>query len=156
MLAGIHLTRGGPNTRIHVVRCAIQRVMTPNAPSGRILVVDDEPLVCDSVKAMLVFCGHQVETATTAQDALALLEKSAFDLVIVDYTMPKMKGDQLAELIKSRNATQRIAMITASAAMLKASGNPLTGVDLLISKPFQLDELRAAVAKLLKKTGAGT
>ena len=125
--------------------------MTTEVPSGRILVVDDEPLVCDSVKTMLKFCGHQVETAASAKEALDLLEKSRFDLVIVDYAMPEMKGDKLAAIIKSRIATQPIAMITASASMLQSSENPLTGVDVLISKPFQLDELREVVAGSWRK-----
>jgi CheY-like chemotaxis protein len=68
----------------------------PPFPQRRILVVDDEPFVCDAVKMMLAFDGHSVETASSAKDALALFEKSKFDLVITDFAMPAMKGDELA------------------------------------------------------------
>jgi CheY-like chemotaxis protein len=120
---------------------------TPPFPQRRILVVDDEPLVCDAVKMMLNFDGHVVETVGSAKDALALLERSKFDLVITDYQMPVMKGDELAAAIKARDPKYPVVMITAYAEMLQASGNPLTGVDFIISKPFLLENLREAIAK---------
>ena len=117
-------------------------------PQRRILVVDDEPLVCDAVKMMLEFDGHVVETASNGKDALAMLEKSHFDLVITDFEMPIMKGDELAAAIKARSPAQPVVMITAYAEMLQASGNRLTGVDMVISKPFLLENLREAIAKV--------
>jgi CheY-like chemotaxis protein len=114
----------------------------------RILVVDDEPLVCDALKMMLEFDGHVVETAGGAKPALLLLEKDKYDLVITDFEMPIMKGDELAAVIKARDPQQPVVMITAYAEMLQASGNPLTGIDSIISKPFLLEDLRAAIAKV--------
>jgi two-component system response regulator MprA len=119
----------------------------PTIESRRILVVDDEPFVCDAVKMMLAFDGHEVETASSGKEALQLLEKSKYDLVITDYAMPVMKGDELAVTIKSRTPGQPVVMITAYAEMLKASNNPLRGVDFIISKPFLLENLREAINK---------
>jgi two-component system, NtrC family, response regulator AtoC len=119
----------------------------PACSSKSILVVDDEPLVCDAVKMMLSFDGHKVQTAASGQEALALLENGSFDLVITDFEMPHMKGDELAAAIKARSPKQPVVMITAYAEMLEAAGNPLKGVDCLISKPFLLVNLREAVAK---------
>ena len=121
---------------------------TPAFPQRRILVVDDEPLVCDAVKMMLNFDGHVVETANSGKDALAMLAKAQFDLVITDFEMPVMKGDELAAAIKSRAPNQRVVMITAYAEMIEASGKRLTGVDYIISKPFLLENLREAVVKV--------
>jgi len=120
----------------------------PPFPQRRILVVDDEPFVCDAVKMMLAFDGHSVETASSAKDALALFEKSKFDLVITDFAMPAMKGDELALAIKARNPRQPVVMITAYAEMLQSSGNPLPGVDFIISKPFLLENLREAISRV--------
>ncbi len=120
----------------------------PAFPQRRILVVDDEPLVCDAVKMMLDFDGHDVRTAGNGKDALAMLEADHFDLVITDFEMPVMKGDELAAAIKARSPKQPVVMITAYAEMLQASGNPLTGVDFVISKPFLLENLREAIAKV--------
>jgi CheY-like chemotaxis protein len=121
-----------------------------NIPAKRILVVDDEPFVCDAVKMMLAFDGHEVETANSGQEALAVFQKGKFDLVITDFAMPRMKGDELAATIKARAPGQPIVMITAYAEMLQASGNTLSGVDFVISKPFLLENLREAIVKVLR------
>jgi CheY-like chemotaxis protein len=116
----------------------------PAIPERRILVVDDEKFVCDAVKMMLNFDGHTVQTASSAAEALSILEKDKFDLVITDYDMPVMRGDELAKQIRGRNPRQPIVMITAYAEMLP---DPLPGVDCIISKPFLLENLRQAIAK---------
>ena len=121
---------------------------TPAFPQRRILVVDDEPFVCDAVKMMLAFDGHDVQTASSGKEALALLEKSRFDLVITDFAMPNMKGDELAAAIKARDPKQPVIMITAYAEMLQSAGTPLKSVDHMISKPFLLENLREAIAKV--------
>jgi CheY-like chemotaxis protein len=118
-------------------------------PPRRILVVDDEILVCDSIKRILKFCGYEVEMATNGEAALTLLDKSKFDLILIDYLMPVMKGDELAALIKSRQLSAPVVMITASAEAIQASGNPLEGVDFVISKPFLLEEFRDAISKIM-------
>ena len=132
----------------------------PAFPKRHILVVDDEPFVCDAVKMMLNFDGHVVETANNGQEALALFDKGNFDVVITDFAMPNMKGDELAAAIKARSPNQPVVMITAYAEMLQASGNPLKGVDCVISKPFLLENLREAIAKMAggntRKDAAGT
>lgn len=114
----------------------------------RILVVDDEPIVCDAVKMMLEFDGHTIETANGAEEALALFEKSRFDVVITDYSMPGMKGNELAARLKALKPGQPVVMITAYAEMLAAEQTPLDAVDHLISKPFLLEDLRTAITKV--------
>jgi len=121
----------------------------PENQAWRILVVDDEPAVCDAIKMMLKFDGHEVQTANGSKEALSLLEKGKFDLITVDYAMVGMKGDELAAVIKKRLPHQPIIMITAYAEMLQSSGNPLPGVDFIISKPFLLKDLREAIAGVL-------
>lgn len=120
----------------------------PPFPQRRILVVDDEPFVCDAVKMMLAFDGHSVETASSGKAALDLFEKAKFDLVITDFAMPAMKGDELALAIKKRDPQQPVVMITAYAEMLQSSGTSLPGVDFIISKPFLLENLREAISRV--------
>src|SRR5262245_16106049 len=83
MLAGNQVHGGSVGTMGNKAK----RVGTA-ALAKRILVVDDEPLVCDSVKWMLLSFGHEVEAVTSGEQALALFDKSKFDLVIIDYLMP--------------------------------------------------------------------
>ena len=68
--------------------------------------------------------------------------------------MPNMKGDELAATIKARSPKQPVVMITAYAEMLQSSGNPLPGVDFVISKPFLLENLREAIARVTPAVAA--
>jgi two-component system chemotaxis response regulator CheY len=101
---------------------------------------------------MLGIDGHQVEMANSGPQALTLFQQRKFDLIITDYEMPEMKGDKLTEKIKTLDAHQPVLMLTAHVEALLSAGNPLSGVDLVIGKPFQLAELRRAVATLLPKS----
>jgi CheY-like chemotaxis protein len=125
----------------------------PAIPTKKILVVDDEPFVCEAVKMMLAFDGHNVTTANSGKEALTRLDSEKFDVIITDFAMPAMKGDELAVAIKARVPNQPVVMITAYAEMLQSSGSPLPGVDCLISKPFLLENLREAIARVLQNTG---
>jgi CheY-like chemotaxis protein len=114
-----------------------------------ILVVDDEPYVCDALKMLLSLDGHRVVTASSGSEALEHYGKEAFDLVITDYSMPAMKGDELAAAIKARNSGQRVVMITAYVEALSTTGGLPSGVDVLVGKPFQLDQIRKAIIQAL-------
>ena len=118
-----------------------------NRAKKKILVVDDEPLVCEAIGMMLSFDGHEVVTAGSGKEALDLFDRDAFDLVTTDYTMPEMKGDELARALKVRLPGQPVIMITAHAEMFKNDVVAMSGVDQLVSKPFKLQELRDAIQK---------
>jgi CheY-like chemotaxis protein len=113
----------------------------------KIMVVDDEPQVRGVLKMLLEFDGHEVVTVGGGEEALALFGQEKFDVVITDYTMPGMKGDELALALKARQPGQPVVMLTAHAEMLRTEAVPLAGVDQLVSKPFQLADLREAIQK---------
>ena len=119
----------------------------PALPHKRILVVDDEQLVCDAIRMMLNFDGHIVESTSNPKDALAKIEQGSYDLVITDFAMPGMRGDELAVAIKIRRPGQPVVLITAYAEMLQSTHREMPGVDFVISKPFLLENLREAIAK---------
>jgi CheY-like chemotaxis protein len=121
---------------------------TTAVPARRILVVDDEPLVCDSVKRVLLHDGHEVRTVPGPAEALALLKTESFDVVFVDYLMPVMKGDALAAAIKARMPRQPVVLMSATAETLELSSQPMSGVDSMLGKPFELDDLRALIANI--------
>ena len=112
-----------------------------------ILVVDDEPLVRQSVQLLLEDDGYIVDGAESGAEALALFEPGKFDMVFTDYCMPEMKGDKLAAAIKKRSPKQPVVMITAFPEKLTCSDCPLGGVDSFICKPFEADTLRTAIAR---------
>lgn len=126
-----------------------------SAAKRRILVVDDEPFVCDAVKMMLAFDGHDVVTANNGKEALGLFDKDKFDLVITDFAMPGMKGDELAAAVKARSPSQPVVMITAYAEMLQSARKSMPGVDFVVSKPFLLEHLREAITSVLPDSNGG-
>ena len=111
----------------------------------RILVVDDEPTVGDTVKLLLKIDGHEVETTNSSQEALGIFESGRFDVVFTDFAMPGMNGHQLAAAIKAGAPDQPIVMITGHAGTLL----PSPDVDFVVSKPFGLENLREAIAKVM-------
>jgi CheY-like chemotaxis protein len=119
--------------------------------SRTILVVDDEPLVCDALQMMLAFDGHKVTAVYNAKDALSRLEQDAFDLVITDFAMPGMQGNELANRVKQMHPKMPIVMITAYAEMLDSKKDLLGCVDCLISKPFMMEDLRNAISTAISK-----
>jgi DNA-binding NtrC family response regulator len=119
-----------------------------NITSRKILVVDDEPSVCETVRMMLKLDGHEVKTADNAQSALVLFEREKFDVVITDYSMRPTKGDALAAAIKAHTPGQPVILITAYGEALRASATPINGVDCIVNKPFLLEDLRNAITVL--------
>jgi CheY-like chemotaxis protein len=121
--------------------------LKPNIIRGkRILLVEDEPSVRRAFYMMLKFDGHSITEANNGAEALDLFTKGKFDLVVTDFEMPVMKGNELAVRIKQLAPTQPILMITAYGKELGDSSNP---VDSILNKPFTMDNLRDAIAKLL-------
>src|SRR5437773_3861594 len=116
-----------------------------------ILVVDDEPLVCETVTMLLRLDGHFVDTASSGAQALALFQPGKFDLVITDFFMPAMTGDKLAAEIKTRCPGQPVVMLTAYPEKIQSAGSPPKEIDLFISKPFEIQHLRDAIVKLAHK-----
>ena len=112
-----------------------------------ILVVDDEPLVRQTVQMLLEDDGYVVDEAESGPQALAMFEPGKFAMIFTDYFMPDMKGDQLAAAIKRRSPKQAVVMLTAFPEKFQSSACPLGGIDSFICKPFEADALRAAITR---------
>jgi CheY-like chemotaxis protein len=118
-----------------------------SCPVKRILVVDDDPFVCETVTMLLRFDGHRVEMAGSGSQALAVFEPCRFDLIITDFFMPAMKGDELACAIKKRAPAQPVMLLTAYPERLETGGHSLA-IDYVIGKPFDMDCMRAVITRL--------
>lgn len=112
----------------------------------RILVVDDEAMVCESVRLLLAYDGHQVETASSGPEAIAKIESGTYDVVFTDFSMPGMKGDELARKIKERDPGKPVILLTAFPPAIQPQA-----VDLIITKPFYLATLREGLDRVLEK-----
>src|SRR4051812_8625594 len=115
----------------------------PGRSPKRILVVDDQRDVCDSIRMLLSYDGHVIETASGAEEGLAKFDAGKFDVVFTDFSMPGMKGDEFAEQIKQRSPTTPVILLTAF-----PPGARPEAIDLVITKPFLLQNLRDGIQKL--------
>jgi CheY-like chemotaxis protein len=113
-----------------------------------ILLVDDNPAVRNVVGGVLREAGHHVADVASGSEALALLERHSFDLLICDYLLPEMKGDVLAQLVRKRWSTLRIAFLTAYADFMSLTGK--NAGDAVIPKPISIDDLCRAVEHVLR------
>ncbi len=109
-----------------------------------ILLVEDEKDVRESVKLLLSIDHHTVTEAANAREALRLFTDSTYDLVITDYLMPGMKGDELARSIRNIAPTQPILMLTAYVEKLVATGTPVTNI---LANPMDIELLRQAILR---------
>jgi len=116
-----------------------------------ILVVEDEPLVREVISVYLNTDKHQVETAENGLEGLEKFRAGIFDLVLTDRAMPQMNGDQLAAAIKKINPTKPVILLTGFGDLMLGAGEQPDGVDLVLSKPFTMNQLRDAVARFTKK-----
>jgi two-component system response regulator MprA len=111
-----------------------------------ILLVEDEPGARESIKLLLTIDRHEVAEAGGGAEAIELLKSQQFDLAILDYFMPGMRGSQVARRFRDIAPSLPILMITAYLEKLADSDKP---VDAVIGKPFAVEDLRRAVANLL-------
>jgi CheY-like chemotaxis protein len=112
----------------------------------KILLVDDDADVRQTLAMLLEMMGLQVTEAADAATALRVFLGDDFDCVVTDYTMPGMKGDELARLIKAAKPGQRVVMVSGYAESVRIHGRLPACLDALLAKPCSPAELQAAVA----------
>jgi PAS domain S-box-containing protein len=108
---------------------------------AKILVIEDEEQVRNLLSAILTKGGHEVETATGGSQGIEMFEKNEFDLVFTDLGMPGISGWQVAEKIKSINEKAPVALITGWNIELKEFELEKSGVDLIVQKPFEVNQV---------------
>ena len=113
-----------------------------------ILIVEDQPMVANALKMILKIDGYDVTTTSNGREALEVYQPGKFALIFTDYKMPEMTGHELAEIIKSRDAKQRIILITAYSD-LAHHDNRSVYVDFVLEKPWSVDALRSAITKVM-------
>jgi len=121
------------------------------ASPGRILVVDDEPVVRENLRIGLEYEGYAVALAEDGVDALAQVGAATPDLVIMDVMMPRMDGLTACRRLRARDPATPILMLTAR----NTTGDEVCGLDLgaddYLTKPFDFDALLARIRALLRR-----
>ena len=117
-----------------------------------ILAVDDEPDILDLLSSVLRLAGFEPHTARNGQEALEMLEKQRYDLVLLDIMMPRLGGTGLVEELARKGIAVPIIFLTAKdSPNSKVQGLNL-GADDYITKPFDIEELVARIRSVLRRT----
>ena len=122
----------------------------------RILVLDDEPIVCKRLKPALEKLGFEVDTFTQSVEAMHQVQQSAYDIVITDLKMKEVDGMRFLEEVKKQRPQTEVIVITGFATMETAKQSFQKGVFDFIAKPFKLSEIQDVVTRAAAKIrGAG-
>ena len=118
----------------------------------RLLVVDDDQDVRDSLRRALGYAGYAVATADNGADALKAVAKTPVDLIIMDVLMPKLDGLEACRALRDRGDDTPVLVLTARDAIDDRVDGLDAGADDYLVKPFALRELVARVNALLRRT----
>jgi two-component system response regulator MprA len=121
----------------------------------RILVVDDDPGVRESLRRSLAFNGYDVELAADGLEALAAVDRQRPDAVILDVMMPRLDGLETCRRLRAAGDDLAVLMLTAREAVADRVAGLDAGADDYLPKPFALDELLARLRALLRRAAPG-
>ena len=122
----------------------------------KILVVDDERAVRESLRRALELEGYEIELAGDGREAIERLEKEAEpDAIVLDVLMPGLDGLEVCKRIRLRGSRVPVLMLTARDEVESRVAGLDAGADDYVTKPFALEELLARVRALLRRSGGG-
>jgi len=122
----------------------------PVRPAGRVLIVDDDERLLALARLALTKDGLTVETAPSGADALALLDRASFDLVVLDVILPDLSGWETLRRIRASSEVGVMLLSGRDSDVDKARGLDL-GADDYLTKPFSFLEFEARVRALLRR-----
>ena len=120
----------------------------------KILIVEDEKLLADSLRAMLEGKGFTVEAVYDGETGAEYAETGVYDLLILDVMMPGLDGYQVARQVRARRCGTPILMLTARSSLEDRIEGLNAGADYYLTKPFDTRELLACIGALLRRQGA--
>ncbi len=124
-----------------------------NASPGtkKVLVIDDQPIVTDLLVSVLERMAYHSEVASSGTEGLEMFKKDGFDLVITDLGMPDVSGWEVSKAVKERKPNVPVVVITGWGVDPDPNKLKESRVDLIIHKPFQIDELEKIIRGFLEK-----
>jgi DNA-binding NtrC family response regulator len=122
---------------------------------NRVMVLDDEPIVCERLRSMLEKMDLEVETFVEPGKALKRIVETPFQVLITDLKMKELDGIEVLKITQRVSPQTKVIMITGFATVEKAKQALQMGVFDFIAKPFKLSQLRDLVAKALNLSASG-
>lgn len=127
-------------------------LLSPGSEMAKILIVEDESRLAESVRDWLVSEGHQVEIALDSRLALKSLEHRQYDVILLDLLLPGMNGLELCRQYRSKGGTARILIVSAKASTVDIEAGLDAGADDYLTKPFDLKILLARIRALMRRS----
>jgi PAS domain S-box-containing protein len=115
----------------------------------KVLIVDDDPRMCESLKAVLSHQDYQLQTCNSGREALECLAKNNFDLALLDIVIPDMSGFQIMDYINSQGTETLVIVITGHASIESAIESLRRGAYDYLRKPFEPEEFLTTVDNCL-------
>ena len=119
----------------------------------KILIIEDEKLLAESLKTLLELKGFEVEVVYDGEDGAEYAETGIYDLLIMDVMMPKLNGYQVARQVRAKRCSTPILMLTAKSSLEDRIEGLNAGADYYLTKPFDMRELLACINALLRRQG---
>ena len=119
----------------------------------KILIIEDEVLLADSLRALLEKKGFEVECVYDGEEGSAFAETGVYDLLILDVMMPKMNGYEIAKKVRRKHLGTPILMLTAKSEIEDEIEGLNAGADYYLTKPFDTRKLLACINALLRRQG---
>ena len=119
-----------------------------------ILVIEDEPLIRETLADMLSLGGHQVTLAESGEDGIRLFYQQEYDIVLTDLAMPGVSGWEVARSIREQRKDVPIVIVTGWGVTIERSEMEENGVDDVLPKPFDIDHVLNLVQTLLMRQSA--
>ena len=146
---GIKLPSGDELSVEEVITITGDENLTPTAK--RVLVIDDQPIVTDLLVSVLERMDYQAEVASCGKEGLEMFEKDRFDLVITDLGMPDISGWEVSQAVKRKRPDVPVVVITGWGVDPDPNKVKDSKVDLIITKPFQVDQLEKTIKDLVEQ-----
>ena len=118
-------------------------------PPQRILMVDDDVLMCRFNCGILVQSGYEVHAAADGADGWGALQAYHFDLVITDNSMPKVTGVEMVKMLRDRDKTLPVILASGAVPRKELTLHPELKINAILLKPYTVKELLAAVTSVL-------
>lgn len=118
----------------------------------KILLIEDDSILNETLTDYLNLKGNEVINLEDGTDAIHVIDKSNFDLYIIDINIPHINGLEIIKYIRNKDIETPIIMITASMELESLKSAYKNGCDDYIKKPFYLDELNIRISKLISKS----
>jgi two-component system response regulator MprA len=123
---------------------------------AKILIIDDDERLLETLSDALILDAHQTESVKDGREGLSRLKQYQYDVVIVDWNLPDITGPQICQRFRQAGGMTPVLMLTGNDKISDRTEGLDSGADDYLIKPFAMDELRARIRALIRRSTSST